>query len=215
MEDETPSNWALEFEGKSASEIPDVPPPGLPGSALLRWKLAQQAAKQAARARERAAEPRTVAAPADNVEGDNIEGNDVEDDARPRIAMQPLIENLRERILRAQANLTAPAPAATVAATVPAQQPLARPPGDAAQLLEHQLASCAALLVHLTEFVASNGAYDNTCISFMDNMTSLMGASARIGKVVGRLRGQVSESRQTITVEKKATGGRGEGVFES
>ena len=47
------------------------------------------------------------------------------------------------------------------------------------------------------------------CMSFMDRMTAMRGASANVGKVVGRLRGQVSRSEQNINVNRKGERGRG------
>ena len=203
MGNEAASRWAREFEGKLESEIPDVPPVGLSGHQLVHWKIEQQRAKRAALERAAVAK-RREAAPARDVSVDD-----------PRSPMQPLIDNLRERMVRAQSEFAAPPQPVAVAEIVPPQQPLVLPQGDAAQLLEQQLASSAALIAHLANYIARADTYPEVCTSFMDRMTAMLGASAHIGKVVGRLRGQVSESKQTITVERKQTGGMGEGVLET
>jgi hypothetical protein len=142
--------------------------------------------------------------------------NDADPDERRRIETQAAFDNLRERIARAQADLERPANRGKFPhqVLVP-HEPLTRPTGDAAHLLERQLASAAALVDYLAHFIARPDTDPQVCISFMNNMTSLLGANAQIGKVVGHLRGQVSESRQTISVEKRMIGGRGEGVLES
>jgi hypothetical protein len=143
-------------------------------------------------------------------------GDDRYSDARRRCETQAEYDNLREPIARAQENLTVPHPEKFPVPVQVPHEPLIRPAGDAAQLLEHQIASCAALMGYLAHFVARPDTDPATCISFMDRMSSMLGASAQIGKVVGRLRGNISETRQLITVEKKTTGGGvGEGVLES
>jgi hypothetical protein len=144
-----------------------------------------------------------------------IGDNDADSYVRGHLETQDAFDNLREPIARAQENLTVRAHPEKF--PVPVQvphEPLIRPAGDAAQLLEHQIASCAALMGYLAHFVARPDTDPATCNSFMDRMSSMLGASAQIGKVVGRLRGNISETRQLITVEKKTTGGGvGEGCW--
>lgn len=206
MEQENARNWAAEFEGKPASEIADVPPPGLSGSELVRWKLAQQAAKRAA-----------SAAMAEPSAGTALVADAVDPDERRRIERDAAYENLRERIARAKADLETPVDRRKFPDEVRLpHQPLSRPAGDAAQLLEHQLASGAALMDYIAHFVARPDTHPDVCMSFLEKMSSLLSANAQVGKVIGRLRGNISETRQTITVEKKQTGGGvGEGVLES
>jgi hypothetical protein len=137
-------------------------------------------------------------------------------DNRQEFEAHAALEKLRERMVRAQANLDAPVhPRKYPVPVMAPHEPLVRPTGDAAALLEHQLASGAALMDYIAHFIARPDTDPGTCISFMDQMSSLLGANAQIGKVIGRLRGQVSESRQTISVERKTIGGPGEGVPES
>lgn len=137
---------------------------------------------------------------------------------RRRPEKSAAFDNLRERVARAQDDLSQPPahPRKFPVEVRAPHEPLIRPTGDAAELLEHQLASGAALMGYLAHFVARPDTDPETCISFMDRMASMLGASAQIGKVVGRLRGNISETRQTITVKKEMTaGGVGEGVLES
>jgi hypothetical protein len=127
------------------------------------------------------------------------------------------LDNLRDRIERARAHLGAPVHSRKFPTEVRVpHEPLMRPAGDAAQLLEHQIASSAALMGYIAHFVARPDTDPQTCISFMDRMASMLGANAQVGKVVGRLRGNFSETYQTITVKKVMTGGGvGEGVLET
>ena len=130
---------------------------------------------------------------------------------------QATLEKLRLRLARAHSYL-GPLPHAgkfPVEVRAP-HEPLVRPAGDAAQLLEHQLASGAALMDYIAHFIARPDTHPDVCMSFLEKMSSLLSANAQVGKVIGRLRGNISETRQTITVEKKQTGrGVGEGVLES
>jgi hypothetical protein len=93
-----------------------------------------------------------------------------------------------------------------------AQIPLILPDGDAAMLLEKQIASSAALIGYLSNYVARTDTDPSVCMSFMDRMTAMLGASANVGKVVGRLRGQVSRTEQYINVNRlEGERGRGRG----
>ncbi len=85
-------------------------------------------------------------------------------------------------------------------------------PADAAQLLEHQLATGAALIDHLAKYIARNDTSPEVCVRFMDRMSAMLGKNADVGKVVGRLRGNYSETVQTIRVVRVEGEGGGRGA---
>ena len=168
---------------------------------MVPWKLAWQAARNAAakarRLREReagvaddlpACEAKTESAPA-------------ADEPLPASRMERarlLLDEMHDAQMRARVRER------------DMQIPLALPEGDAAALLEKQIASSAALIGYLSNYVARTDTDPSVCMSFMDRMTSMLGASANVGKVVGRLRGQVSRSEQNINVNH-LEGERGRG----
>jgi hypothetical protein len=169
--------WAKDFENKSVSELLDMPSPdGLSGEAQEAWRLARAAAIEALEDTEERAAP---------VVNEPLSASPVE---RARL----LLDEMHDAELRAKARADA------------AQIPLTLPDGDAALLLEKQIASSAALIGYLSNYVARNDTDPAVCMSFMDRMTAMLGASANVGKVVGRLRGQVSRTEQFINVNRTA-----------
>src|SRR5262249_9618950 len=94
-------------------------------------------------------------------------------------------------------------------------RPLALPAGDAAQLIEHQLATCAALIGSIAEHTNRTMNLDSM-IYFADRIASLMKASADAAKVVARLRADgPEETRHRILIERVAPQGEGEGVLRT
>ena len=118
--------------------------------------------------------------------------------ASPAERTRLLLDEMHDAELRAKARADA------------AQVPLTLPDGDAALLLERQIASSAALIGYLSNYIARDNTDPHVCMSFMDRMTAMLGASADVGKVVGRLRGQVSRTEQNINVHHQE-GERGRG----
>jgi hypothetical protein len=188
MDNTEARQWAKGFENKSVSELFDMPSPdGLSGEAQEAWWLARAAAIEALEDAEDGAAP-VAAAPA---APEPLP-------ASPRERARLLLDEMHNAELRAKARADA------------AQIPLTLPDGDAALLLEKQIASSAALIGYLSNYVARNDTDPSVCMSFMDRMTAMLGASANVGKVVGRLRGQVSRTEQFINVNHEE-GKRGRG----
>jgi len=192
MDDTEAQDWAKDFENKEKSELRAmISPEGLSEDATDAWWQARERAIEALEE----AEERGIA--------------DADANAAAPIVDKPLpaTREERTRLLLDEmynAELRAKARAAK------AQIPLAMPEGDAALLLEKQIASSAALIGYLSNYVARTDTDPSVCMSFMDRMTAMLGASANVGKVVGRLRGQVSRSEQLINVNHME-GERGRG----
>jgi hypothetical protein len=133
-----------------------------------------------------------------------------------RIDMQPLIDNLRERMVRAQEVILGPPdkfiPEQRLEPDRPVFGPLIMPTGDAAQLLENQLSSGAALVGYLAQYIARDNTHTGVCLDFMERMTSMMNASANVGKVVSRLRNGAVETRHRLVLEKEV---KSDGRLES
>lgn len=87
--------------------------------------------------------------------------------------------------------------------------PLEIPKGNAADLLERQIGTCAALIGNLADYIARNDTPTDVCFPFMDRISSLVSSSATAARVVGQLRGIASETRQTFITEKGGTGAGG------
>lgn len=206
MEQEAAREWAQSFENKSESELAAMKiPAGLSMSQIISWKIAKQAAEAAAigrrKARERAAAPESEIVANDDAQSIAEEPAPIADKPLPASPVERarlLLDEMHDAELRAKAR------------AAEAQIPLTLPEGDAALLLEKQIASSAALIGYLSNYVARNDTDPSVCMSFMDRMTAMLGASANVGKVVGRLRGQVSRSEQLINVNHME-GERGRG----
>jgi hypothetical protein len=96
------------------------------------------------------------------------------------------------------------------AGVLPSQPPLEIPKGNAADLLEQQIGTCAALIGNIANYVAHNDTHADVCLPFMDRIASLLSSSATAARVVGQLRGIASETKQTFV--KKVEGAREGGV---
>ena len=200
-------DWAQSFENKSESELRAMDAPdGLDSDGRLTWRAARRHAirmLREARPVLAAPEPEVLSpSPADDDAEDSAEEDAfIEDEPLPASReerMRMLLDRMHDAEIRARQRAAAQ------------QKPLALPPGDAAQLLERQIASSAALIGYLSNYVARTDTDPSVCMSFMDRMTAMLGASANVGKVVGRLRGQVSRSEQNINVNRRE-GERGRG----
>jgi hypothetical protein len=184
MDNTEAHDWAKDFENKSVSELRAMlAPEGLSQDAGDAWWVARAFAIDA---REDAEED--VAAP--------VVDKPLPASREDRTRL--LLDEMHNAELRAKARERA------------AQISLTLPEGDAALLLEKQIASSAALIGYLSNYVARTDTDPSVCMSFMDRMTAMLGASANVGKVVGRLRGQVSRTEQFINVNR-TEGERGRG----
>jgi hypothetical protein len=196
MDDTEAPQWAKDFENKDESELAALTiPAGLSISQIIKWKKTKQAAESAAFYRRRAREGEAAAAIAN---ANTADAAPPAQDALPASREERtrlLLDEMHDAELRAKARERA------------AQIPLALPQGDAALLLEKQIASSAALIGYLSNYVARTDTDPSVCMSFMDRMTAMLGASANVGKVVGRLRGQVSRTEQFINVNRGEGGG--------
>jgi hypothetical protein len=190
MTDTETQEWAKDFENKEKSELlAMISPEGLSKDAADAWW----------HARERAIEALEDAEDIANADGNAVAPVvDMPLPASREERTRLLLDEMHNAELRAKARVNA------------AQIPLALPEGDAALLLEKQIASSAALIGYLSNYVARTDTDPSVCMSFMDRMTAMLGASANVGKVVGRLRGQVSRSEQLINVNHME-GERGRG----
>jgi hypothetical protein len=202
MDNTEARDWAKDFENKDESELVALKiPAGLSMSQIIRWKQAKQAAEAAAIGKRKARERAEKASAPDSEIVANDDAQSRADEtlpASPTERTRLLLNEMHDAELRAKARESA------------AQIPLALPEGDAALLLEKQIASSAALIGYLSNYVARSDTDPSVCMSFMDRMTAMLGASANVGKVVGRLRGQVSRSEQNINVNRME-GERGRG----
>ena len=113
-----------------------------------------------------------------------------------------------EAALTALENDTSGAPAAP--RVQPAQLPLEIPNGSAADLLEQQIGTCAALIGNIANYVAHSDTHTDVCLPFMDRIASLLSSSATAARVVGQLRGIATETKQTFVTKK---GGKGAGEY--
>jgi hypothetical protein len=92
------------------------------------------------------------------------------------------------------------------------RDPLA-PVAPAADLLEAQIAQCVDL-VHQLGFIAGHPKCpDDERYHLLGSITRLLESSAKVGKVIGRLRNGPDETRHRVIVEKGKK--RGEGVQRS
>ena len=82
------------------------------------------------------------------------------------------------------------------------------PKGNVADLLERQIATCAALIGNVANFVAHSETPASECFPMMDRIASLLSSSAAAARVVGQLRGIANETIQTFVTEN---GGRRRG----
>ncbi|HTQ14351.1 MAG TPA: hypothetical protein VMH86_10785 [Rhizomicrobium sp.] len=76
------------------------------------------------------------------------------------------------------------------------------PPPDAAATLERQIASCAVLIETMSDWVMRDGTDNDACFSYMERISTLLLASAKVGRTVGGLRGQVSETLHTMVMKE-------------
>ena len=183
MDNTEARDWAKDFENKNKSELlAMLAPEGLGSDALDEWWLARERAIEAL----------------EDAEDGPAQAADAPLPASPIERTRLLLDEMHAAELRAKARVDK------------AQIPLTLPDGDAALLLEKQIASSAALIGYLSNYVARTDTDPSVCMSFMDRMTAMLGASANVGKVVGRLRGQVSRTEQNINVHRME-GERGRG----
>jgi hypothetical protein len=187
MDNTEAHDWAKDFENKEKSELlAMLVPEGLSEDAATAWWQARERAIDALEdAEERAVPVAEKPLPASREE-----------------RVQMLLASMHDAEIRARERERDRA--------VAKHKPLSLPEGDAAMLLEKQIASSAALIGYLSNYVARTDTEPSVCMSFMDRMTAMLGASANVGKVVGRLRGQVSRSEQLINVNHME-GERGRG----
>lgn len=149
----------------------------------------------------------------DNTEAQD-RAKDFENKEKSEILAMPMPEGLSNDALdawwlaRAQ-TIDALDEAAESRPALPADLSFGLVEGHAADLLEKQIASSAALFDHLTRYIARDNTDPHICMSFMDRMTAMLGATANVGKVVGRLRGVASEFHQTFAYESRGRQGRG------
>jgi hypothetical protein len=188
-----PREWRKAFENKTESELEALtPPPGLPTVFLKMWR------------RERDEALAGVRPPASRTE-EPEQPEDDEDAEKQQLSFSKERDAL-EAALTALENDTSGAPAGPRAQ--PAQSPLEIPRGNAADLLEQQIGTCAALIGNIANYVAHSDTEANVCLPFMDRIASLLSSSATAARVVGQLRGIANETRQTFITEK---GGKGVG----
>lgn len=222
MEQEVAREWAQSFENKDESELAAMElPTELGHCQRQRWNRARDAAIKAAQSARAMPETPTASNNSELAADQKSPVNPVPASAAPdEIAAPPVMpeapepqfnseqmaQNLRERIAAARERVAAPLPALSPGEI----KPLALPSGDAAQLLEYQLATSAALIGHLAGYITRDDTMPDVCVSFMDRMSTMIGRSAQVGKVVGQLRGHVSRSHQEISVSHGG-GGRGAG----
>ena len=203
METDVAQELAYLFEDKSESELEALSPPLWHTPKVLQWQRARLAAIAALRsAREAAAEDdaRLATAPEESARTEDSAPQNCTDDIEDGDEDDAPEDDDRARTLLEAPRANQPKP--------PPNRALVLPEGDAAQLLEQQLAASAALIRHLSGYVARDDTDPAVCVLFMDRMTSMLGASANVGKVVGRLRGHVSRTEQLISVNH---GKRGRG----
>ncbi len=216
--------WEQSFEDKSISELEALEPPsGMYAHFFKRWQAARLAAIEARKAALKSARQPLVnqiaaragqfsALPAASAaQTPPVEMPVPNEEQKIEFNSFDRAENLRQRIAAAIARNDAPVPVApSVAPVGEIAATFVLPSGDAAQLLEHQLATSAGLIDYLAKYIARNDTSPAVCANFMDRMSAMIGKSAQAGKVIGQLRGQVSRSRQEIAVSH-AEGGRGAG----
>ncbi len=191
---DTRANWLKSFEYKTEMELAAMNPPvGLPTAFVEIWRRDRDAALAGLR---RA-----------NDQSEDLEEYDEEDDELDAEAVS--IANQRaalETALSAVENDTAGDPAN--ARVLPSQPSLDIPKGSAADLLERQIGTCAALIGSIADYIARNDTPTDVCFPFMDRISSMLSSSATAARVVGQLRGIASETKQTFITEK---GGKGAG----
>jgi len=185
-----PAEWLKSFENKTESELEAMSvPPGLPLLYANMWQRDRAAAL--ARLRPTPA----LEAEDDESEDDKIKGG------------IPLAEKLAfEAAVSALENNGLPPPRKTGEQS----RPLEIPRGNVADLLEHQIGMCAALIGNIANYVAHNETATDVCFPFMDRISTMLSSSAAAARVVGQLRGIASETKQTFV--KKIEGEREGGV---
>ncbi len=91
----------------------------------------------------------------------------------------------------------------TVASRLSADRPVTP---AATESLERQIAYCGALIEEIADYVMRDDTEVHACYGFIDRVSSLIQSSAAAGTVIGRLRGQVSETKHTMVMEEKRKG---------
>jgi hypothetical protein len=182
-----PNEWRKSFQNKTESELEAlIPPPGLPPVILKSWHRDREQALVLARLSK--AEP-------DQPE-DEESDEEEQSFSKQKIAVDAAMSALENDASDREAPALPPAP------------PLEIPKGSVADLLEHQIGTCSALIANIADYVARNDSRPDICFPFMDRIASLLSSSATAGRVVGQLRGIASETKQTFITEK---GGKGAG----
>ncbi|HEY4124530.1 MAG TPA: hypothetical protein VGM36_07955 [Rhizomicrobium sp.] len=187
-------DWAEYFENKEKSELLAMPvPEGLSKDAVDEWWQARERAIDALEGAAECADDSKIVS----------EDGDASEPAFAADEPLPASRSARTRMLLDEIRAAQQA--------IAEKHKLVLPQGDAAQLLERQLASGAALIGYLSDYIARSDTNPDVCMSFMDRMTAMLGASANVGRTVGRLRGQVSRTEQQINVSHSEGGRRGRG----
>lgn len=197
-----PSEWRKSFENKTDSELAAMQvPPDLPLWYANMWRRDRDEAL----ARSGSSQP--VADIQEDITEDD-ENEDGQNDEDKNDGGIPLVEKLAfEAALSTLENDGLPPP--RDAAREPAQ-PLEIPKGNVADLLEHQIGMCSALIENIANYVAQNETATDVCFPFMDRISSMLSSSAAAARVVGQLRGIAAETKQTFV--KKVEGAREGGV---
>jgi len=182
-----PAEWRKAFENKTELELKAmVPPEELPIVLKKMWGRDRDTALAAVREAQIATEDR-------------------EDDQ-----VLSYILDQKSAIEEALSALENDSSAGFAAAPGIAPQALEIPKGNAADLLEQQIATCAALIGNIANYIARSDTATDVCFPFMDRISSLLSSSATAARVVGQLRGIASETKQTFV--KKVEGAREGGV---
>lgn len=197
------------FEGKDESELEALcPPPGLP---TLRWpwwqkerqaaiRRVREASQQVQQQAELAIQSQTIAqlTPADGPAQAGPEALDKKDVAPPQEESVPASAGALETRSAASQSSVTESPVSEVLA--PVRRSFTLPQGDAAQLLERQLASGAAMVSEVARQFVEDEFPASVWIGFMKGVSSLIGASASAAKTIGLLRAHAG------TIERRPGG---------
>ena len=180
--------WRKSFENKTEYDLAGMaPPPGLPTLFVNMWRRDREEAL--ARLQAQTGEP-------------ELTDQEVAEEEQSPFSRQ------RDALEAAMSALEHDTPQEEVSARVLPSQSLEIPKGNAADLLERQIGTCAALIGNVANHIARNDTPNEVCFPFMDRIASLLSSSATAARVVGQLRGIASETKQTFITEK---GGKGAG----
>jgi hypothetical protein len=204
-----PEDYSADFAGKTYREIQEMTNKDnrqLQGQAAFDWVIQRTKAVGEAYRREKAEEQ--AEAEAENPSSDRFADNDDDDgkiDIASTTAIQRLTDLVQARVEDAQRQRDA-------SQSTKSPLPFVLPQGDVTQLLERQLASSAAMVESVARQLVEEDCSLAVCSEFMKGVTSLLGAGANVGKIVGQLRGQggaVSETCHRVIVERVVRQGEG------